>query len=51
MQMLELSKRDYKIITIKVIEKMDHMCEDMRNFSGEMKTEKELKENNVTIKC
>lgn len=38
MQILELSKRDYKIITVKVIEKMGHMCEDMGNFSGEMKT-------------
>lgn len=33
---------DYKIITIKIpkdlVETMDHMCEEMRNFSGDMET-------------
>lgn len=47
--MLELSKRDYKIIITKV-EKIDHMYEEMRNFSGEMNSEKKLKENDINIK-
>lgn len=38
-QMLELSKRDYKNNYNKS-GKINHMCEEMRNFSGEMKTEK-----------
>lgn len=39
MQMLELSERDYKIIII-TVEKMDHMCKEMINFSRVMETGK-----------
>lgn len=27
------------------------MYKEMRNFSGEMKTEKKLKENDINVKC
>lgn len=38
--MLKLLEMDYKIIIIKIlkdlVETMDYMCEEMRNFSGDM---------------
>lgn len=49
MQMLELSERDYKIIII-TVEKMDHMREEMRNFSREIETGKKLKKYG-NVKC
>lgn len=54
MQTLELSGRDYEIITIKnlkdLVEKMDHMCEEIRNFRGEMEMLKK-QVNDKNVKC
>lgn len=49
MQMLELSEKDYKIII--TVEKMDHMCEEMRNFSREMETGKKALKKYGNVKC